>query len=174
MIDTTYRVISDAVLANLKSRCANIRNYGGIANELKPGYRWDQSSARARFKWEIDVNTAVNQESDTNLENSYNSFMNERGVNLDEKVTSAGLLNYFVALSIWCASHIVIVSSQLRNDRIICYRGGNTDLSIPVNLNKDWIVHATDVTSLIQVATQITTNNTKNYFVRYHEDLYSS
>lgn len=174
MVNTTYRVISDAVLAHLKSKCANIRNYGGIPIELKPGYRWDQGNARARFMWEIQANTAVSQESDGNLENSYNSFMNERGINLDEKVTSSGLLNYFVALSIWCASHIVIVSSQLRNDRIICFRSGNTDLSIPANLNKDWIVHATDVTSLIQVATQITTNNIKNYFVRYNEQLYNA
>lgn len=172
MVDTTYRVISDVVLAHLKSKCANIRNYDGIPTEFKPGYHTDERFARAMFRWAIHANTAISQESDSNLENSYNSFMNERGINLDEKVTSSGLLNYFVALSIWCASHIVIVSSQLRNDRIICFRSGNTDLSIPANLNKDWIVHATDVTSLIQVATQITTNNIKNHFVRYSEYLY--
>lgn len=174
MVDTTYRVISDAVLANLKSRCVNIRNYGGIPAELRPGYRWDQGNARARFKWEINANTAVHQETDANLENNYYSFMNERGVNLDEKVTTSGLLNYFVALSIWCASHIVIASSQLRNDRIICFRGGSTDLNIPPNLNKDWLIHATDINSLIQVATQITSNNVKNYFVRYNEQLYNA
>lgn len=83
MVDTTYRVISDAVLAHLKSKCANIRNYDDIPIELKPGYRWDQDNARARFMWEIQANTAVSQESDGNLENSYNSFMNERGINLD-------------------------------------------------------------------------------------------
>lgn len=174
MVDTTYRVISDAVIANIKSRCVNIRNYGSIPAELRPGYRWDQANARARFKWEINPNTAVQQETDENLENSYYTFMNERGVSLDEKVTSSGLLNYFVALSIWCASHMVIVSSQLRHDRIICFRNGNTDLSIPANLNKDWLIHATDVNSLIQVATQITSNNIKNYFVRYWEQLYNA
>lgn len=173
MVNTTYRVISDAVLAHLKSKCANIRNYDEIPIELKPGYRWEQSNERARFMWEIQANTAVSQESDGNLENSYNSFMNERDVDLDEKVTSSGLLNYFVALSIWCASHIVIVSSQLRNDQIICFRSDNTKLTIPENLHNDWIVHGRDATALIQVATEITTNNIKNYFVRYDEQLYN-
>lgn len=173
MVDVTYRVISNAVLENIKSRCRNIRDYNSIPAELRPGYQWDQGNARARYRWQINPSTAISQESDANLENSYNSFMTERGVNFDEKVTTNGLLNYFTALSIWCASHIVICGSQLRNDRLICFRGGATDLTIPSPIDKDFLIRATNVSSMIQIAIELTTNNIKNYFVRYNESLFN-
>lgn len=171
MVDTTYRVISNKVLENIKSRCVNIRNYSSIPSELKPNYQWDQRRSRGRFRWKIDSTTVITQETDENLESNYNQFMTEYGVKLDEKVTTNGLLHFFTALSIWCASHVIICSSQLKNDRIICFRGGNTDLSTPTPINKNLLIRATDVLTLIQIANEITSNNIKNYFIRYTEDL---